>query len=275
MNISALLHFPGRAAKRKPGYVSSRQTRRCSQSPHPSPLPSDGKGNRNRGDVMFIFSCASRFLIPSPIRWERVRVKAILLTLVLFAGALAHNIEGASTDFTLYVANYLAYGGGSVGTRYYAIEEFDSFGQASSFVTNTSFNNPVLSAPIAVALDAANNVYVTCSQDGTWIEKFDPWGNNAVQFTSLGGAQGNGMTFDAAGNLYLAYGRFGGVYVYSHSGTQGIFTNGLTLVDLVDLVFDSARNLYVSDEQNGVILKFDPQTNMTTFASPCNAPYGL
>ena len=112
------------------------------------------------------------------------------------AGALfARMADGASPDFTLYVANSLGYGPGTT-TRYFTVEEFDSQGNAGVFATNSSFANPILNTPLSVALDSSGSVYVVCSQDDTWIEKFDPWGNHAARFVNATVGYPGAMVFD-------------------------------------------------------------------------------
>jgi streptogramin lyase len=198
--------------------------------------------------------------------------RAVGLALPAVGVLLASVVNGATTNFNLYVANTLAYQS-SPETRYFTVEVFDSLGNANVFATNSSFSNPILSAPGSVAIDGSGNVYVVCSQDNTWIEKFDPWGNNAARFVNNAGAYPSDMVFDRSGNIYVAEGFGVGVERFDTNGVSSLYAAvpGIS----VGLVFDASGNLYVSDESRGLILKIDTQANVTTFASPGQNPYGL
>jgi sugar lactone lactonase YvrE len=172
----------------------------------------------------------------------------------------------------MYVAYYLAYNS-SVNTRAYTVEKFDVHGNAGVFATNTSFNNPILSSPIGLALDSSGNVFVTCTEDGTWIEKFDRYGNNPQRFGNVNLNFPEGMAFDNAGNLYVAN-YYGSIEEYSSSGVGRTFaTTGTS--ELTGLAFDTSGNLYITDGYNGRVDRCDPGGNITTYATPGNSPYGL
>ncbi len=208
------------------------------------------------------------------LRRRPIRSRSCAATLAAAGALLARAVDGASADFTLYVANQLAYNS-SPFTRYFTVEEFDSLGNASVFATNSSFGNPILNAPTSVAIDSSGNVYVACYNDDTWIERFDPWGNNAARFVNSTVSFPNAMVFDGAGNLYVAAGYSGNITEYNSQGSVRVYASTNAVGDLVGLAFDSTGNLYASDEFNGRIMRIDTQTNMTTFASPGNNPYGL
>jgi len=174
------------------------------------------------------------------------------------------------TPFTLYVANSRNYGGTT--NRYFTVEQFDSQGNASVFATNSSYSNPILSAPVGVAVNSSGQVYVDCTQDGTWIEEFDSSGNNPARFVNPTVNFPADMVFDGPGNLYVANNE--SIEVYNPSGQGSVFaTTGLAVLE--GLAFDAAGNLWVTDEYNGLVQKRNAGRTLTTFASPGQSPYGL
>lgn len=194
-----------------------------------------------------------------------------LLAVVLPALLLVSTARTAPANFTLYVANYLGYGGEN--TRYYTIEKYDSQGNASVFATNSSSSNPILNAPVSVAIDSSGNVYVDCTQDNTWIEEFDSLGDNPFHFVNNAGDGPNGMTFDTSGNLYVAEGFRGGVERFTHEGTASLYAN-ITGAP-VGLAFDAFGNLYVSENYYNTIWEIGTNGTLTEVAAPGNDPYGL
>jgi streptogramin lyase len=203
---------------------------------------------------------------------RRLPRRAVGLALAAVGVLMACMVDGATANFNLYVANTLAYQS-SPFTRYFSVEVFDSLGNANVFATNSSFSNPILSAPGSVAIDGSGNVYVVCSQDNTWIEKFDPWGNNAARFVNNAGAYPSDMVFDRSGNLYVAEGFGAGVERFDTNGVSSLYATFSGAP--VGLAFDAAGNLYVSDYYFSTIWKIDTNANPTKFATPGNNPYGL
>jgi len=196
---------------------------------------------------------------------------AAVLTLIAVLGLTAASHAMAQTNFTMYVANSLNYGSGT-SQRFFTIEKFDMHGNASVFATNSSFDNPTLSAPAGLALDSSGNVYISCSQDNTWIEKFDSYGNNPVRFVNPTVSYPASMVFDGSGNLYVANNNT--IERYDSRGTGTVFaTTGIAFLE--GLAFDAAGNLWVTDEYNGLVQQRNSNGTLTTFASPGHNPYGL
>ena len=193
------------------------------------------------------------------------------LTVLTLLSALNSTAFAQGSAFTMYVANSLAYNP-SPATRNFTVEQFDSQGNASVFATNSSFSNPILSAPEAVAINSSGRVYVDCSQDNTWIEEFDSSGNNPARFVNPTVGFPAGMVFDGLGNLYVANNN--SIEVYNPAGQGSVFaTSGIGFLE--GLAFDAAGNLWVTDEYNGLVEVRNAGGTLTTFASPGHNPYGL
>jgi streptogramin lyase len=196
-------------------------------------------------------------------------IAPVLLALSIL-GSHPATAHAQGTAFTMYVANYQDYGG--INTRYFTIEKFDSQGHASVFATNSSFSNPILSNPEAVAINSSGHVFVDCTQDGTWIEEFDSSGNNPGMFVNPTVSYPAGMVFDGLGNLYVANNN--SIEVYNPAGHGTVFaTTGTAFLE--GLAFDAAGNLWVTDEYNGLVEERNAGGTLTTFASPGHNPYGL
>ena len=76
-------------------------------------------------------------------------------------------------------------------------------------------------------------------------------------------AQADGLTFDAAGNLFAADGH--SVSKFAVDGTRSTFATGLK--EPLGLSFDSKGNLFVSDLGTNSIYKLTPAGEKSTFAS--------
>ena len=100
-------------------------------------------------------------------------------------------------------------------------------------------------------------------------------GGSSTFATAPGGAQPEGMAFDSAGNLYVAYAGTNTIQKFTPGGVGSLF--GTTIVSgPTGLAFDSAGNLYVSMSNNGTIEKFGPGGGTSTvFATGFGPVLGL
>ena len=164
-------------------------------------------------------------------------------------------------------------------------------GAANGFGNVASF-----SVPLAVAADAAGNVYVA-DLGNNLIRKINVNGlvSTLAGSGAVGAANGpgidasfsapNGVAVDAAGNVYVAdYGNNlirkitpdGGVTTLAGSGAPG-FANGTgtaaSFYGPVGVAADPAGNVYVADYGNNLIRKITPNRVVTTFAGADGAGY--
>ena len=164
-------------------------------------------------------------------------------------------------------------------------------GSANGFGNVASF-----SVPLAVAADAAGNVYIA-DLGNNLIRKINVNGivSTLAGSGAVGAANGpgiyasfsapNGVAVDAAGNVYVAdYGNNlirkitpeGGVTTLAGSGAPG-FANGTgtaaSFYGPVGIAADAAGNVYVADYGNNLIRKITPNGVVTTFAGAGNAGY--
>jgi len=154
------------------------------------------------------------------------------------------------------------------------IEEFDSTGTASVFVSGLNYS--VYGRP-ALAFDDQGNLYTSLPPfpGGSEIEKFDANGNGSI-LANTGFDFIFGLACDKYGNVFAAVqpAVFNGpnmIVEIAANGNETVFaTNGLSGPD--GLAFDSSGNLYVANSGNGTIEKFDPDGNGTVFASGLEAP---
>jgi streptogramin lyase len=161
-------------------------------------------------------------------------------------------------------------------------------GSANGFGNTASFNTP-----LAIAADAAGNVYVA-DLGNNLIRKIN---SNGIVTTlagsgSSGAANGTGtaasfsaptgIAVDAAGNVYVAdYGNNlirkinpdGVVTTLAGSGALGSANgtgNAASFFSPAGVAADSAGNVYVADYGNNLIRKIDPNKVVTTFAGATN-----
>jgi DNA-binding beta-propeller fold protein YncE len=122
---------------------------------------------------------------------------------------------------------------------------------------------------------SAQNLFVSANDNsGGMILKFTWDGVRSIFVTGLPATRG--MTFDQAGNLYVAAGEGGllgdRIYKITPGGVQSIFASGLD--HPVYLAVDAAGNLFVSDDGSGSIYKYKPNGTRATFGS-LSQPGGL
>ena len=172
----------------------------------------------------------------------------------------------------------------------------NAYGLVTTFAgngTSGSTDGPAISARFvstrAITVDAANNVYVA-DNGGNKIRKITPAGlvstvagsgmPGAVNATGVNASftNPNGLTIDAAGNIYVVdsgnqlirkIAPNGAVTTYAGSGFPGLNNGSATTASFDfpnDAVIDNAGNLYVSDYVSDEIRKIAPDGTVSTLA---------
>ena len=100
-----------------------------------------------------------------------------------------------------------------------------------------------------------------------------------MRTTFASGLSPRGLTFDSAGNLFVADAGSGAVYKFTPTGVRTTFASGLNSAPTA-LAFDRAGNLFVAEGDIGITLggtvyKFTPAGVRTTFASGLFYPFAL
>ena len=113
------------------------------------------------------------------------------------------------------------------------------------------------SAPIGLAFDAADNLYVANQSSGT-VSKVPPPAGSVSLFAS-GFSAPIGLAFDAADNLYVA-----------NQSSVSLFASGFS--EPGGLVFDTAGNLYVANFGNNKVSEVAPAGAVITYVSGFNQP---
>jgi sugar lactone lactonase YvrE len=164
------------------------------------------------------------------------------------------------------------------------IVKFTSMGGVLSS-NGTVFTSSNLGGPEGMAFDSAGNLYV--ANDNGNIVKFTSTGgvlsSSGTVIANVGSGAG-GLAFDANGNLYVAiesgYGSNASIEKFTLSGgvwtSAGAFGNSASLLSFpLGLAFDSAGNLYVGDQGNSDIVKFNPSGTGAVFSTDVDGPWGL
>lgn len=124
--------------------------------------------------------------------------------------------------------------------------------------------------PQGMAFDSKGDLFV--DSNGT-IDEFAPDGTESVLGTETGD---EGLAFDPFGNLFAA--GFGGDIVELTNGVSSVYASGFN--EPVDLVFDSADDLFVSSVAGGApgvgyITKVTTNGVQSLFASGLSQPRGM
>lgn len=115
-----------------------------------------------------------------------------------------------------------------------------------------------LLAPIALALDSNDNIFVSTPNIGanSGVFRFSPDGRQKTLFATGIDFDPRGLAFDQAGNLYVANQLGNTVQRFSADGLSlGTFAStGLT--DPFALAFDAWGDLYISNQSGGTIRRY-------------------
>ncbi len=132
---------------------------------------------------------------------------------------------------------------------------------------------PDLDIPEGLAFDSNGNLYVANYNDT--ILKFNSNGVSSV-FASTGLNNPGGLAFDSKDNLYVANYGNNTIEKFNPSGAGSLFSSTNALFEPIALTFDSSGNLYVANRRStGSILEFDPEGDMSVFASGFGDPAGI
>jgi sugar lactone lactonase YvrE len=196
-------------------------------------------------------------------------------------------VDSASNVYVVDAFNHrvMEYASGSTAA-------FRVYGQLNSFTSGIANNGGIsansLSNPFGVAVDSASNLYVADSQNNRVLE-YAPGSTTAFRvygqlnsFTSgianNGGISANslnnpaGVAVDSASNVYIADQLNSRVLVYASGSTTafrvygqlGSFTSGTggtsanSFFSPSGVAFDSANNVYITDEGNSRVLVYAP-----------------
>jgi sugar lactone lactonase YvrE len=120
-----------------------------------------------------------------------------------------------------------------------------------------------LSSPAGMAFDAAGDLFVSNTSNGT-ISEITPSGVVTTFASGLG--EPEGLVFGSNGNLFVAGGTSNKIYEITPGGVVSTFASS-NLDAPVGLAIDSSGNIYAANQFNGTIVKFTPGGSASTFAS--------
>ncbi len=124
--------------------------------------------------------------------------------------------------------------------------------------------------PVGLAVNAAGNLYVANTSNGT-VDKVTPTGE--INIIASGFDDPYGLAFDAAGNVFVSTAGDGKVFKVTPAGLVTTFATGFD--DPFSLAFDAAGNLYVADLSSSTVSEVTPAGTVSTFASGFDVPDGL
>jgi WD40 repeat protein len=170
-------------------------------------------------------------------------------SLVMACAPLAASAVIPPPATPLYVGNY----------QTIEIDKIDGLGNS------TLFAYPGLPA-VAMAFDGSGNLYA--ATEANVINEYNPQGNGTV-FANSGLNIVTGMAFGTGGNLFVANGGSGAgtgyIEKYNSSGVGSLFAMTGTIQPYGGLAFDNNGNLFVAEEGNGTIVKYNSQGIGTPF----------
>ena len=159
----------------------------------------------------------------------------------------------------------------SLGTNVITSHDINSGAFLGNFATG-------LNGPTRVEIGPDSLIYVLQWNGGS-VRRYEFDGTFVDDFTDTGVIQAIGITWDSAGNLYVAAfnnGANGYVQMYDTNGVdQGAFINS-NLTGPTDIWFDDAGNMLVNDWSGNVIRQFDSTgAFIGNFATGLSQPEGV
>jgi len=149
-------------------------------------------------------------------------------------------------------------------------------GAASSFIGG----NALLNNPLAVAFDGAGNFYVTNDGD-SWVIKYTSSSDTGTRWVQVPGGVGLADIVYRNGTLYVAHAT-GTIWTIPTSGpgagtASPLSITGASIANPVGLTFDSAGDLFVTDQSGGAVYKISTSGAASLYASgaPLSAPAGI
>jgi uncharacterized protein YecT (DUF1311 family)/sugar lactone lactonase YvrE len=117
-----------------------------------------------------------------------------------------------------------------------------------------------IALPRHLAFDGSDNLFVSDLSNAPMIVKFIPAG---AKSTFAPGVTASALTFDKAGNLFVADTKSQSILKFAPDGTRSTFASGIEGVE--GMAFDAAGNLLVSDATTSSIFKFAPGGEKSAF----------
>jgi sugar lactone lactonase YvrE len=150
------------------------------------------------------------------------------------------------------------------------IYEYTPAGVRSTFASG-------LAEPTGLAFDSAGNLFVANGQGYNILEFTNGVATEQGIFASGLPFPNGGLAFDSAGNLFATVENVGNtigyIYEFTTNGTQSSFASGLGYPN--SLAFNSAGDLFVSDDHTPNIFEYSTNGTQSTFASGLPGPSGL